>query len=326
VNDSLDDLPDNFESLMHYIEDDLACREVLSEQLSELISRFKEYRPDYVFTYPLPLFSEVPNSAKDLDMESFRRRNSFLRHAYPTTIVSVHTGLGTLDCAQDMIKYLYPGMRVITASLMGSYVYPRIATNNSDIDINVFYEGIGFQHRVISIEDIPPELRQLISRRITSLEIVTIGDQNAVLEIPTDDSFTGATAHENVVGIITSGLWNRDVPIFGRDYMEIVDNKQNLLRLAYDLMKSAVRRYQNKDMIKHESEIKRLKKTIGRSLEARIYLEEAHIKLIGNHSRIFLPEEPEGGFSDDEIIYYADYVLGRDLDRYLKVRKIITGQ
>jgi hypothetical protein len=79
-------------------------------------------------------------------------------------------------------------------------------------------------------------------------------------------------------------------------------------------------------MVRDEPELKRLKKVIGRSSESRIYLEEVYLSSVGNHSRILLPKEPEDGFTDAEIRHYAEYVLERDLERYLELRRTITGQ
>lgn len=126
------------------------------------------------------------------------------------------------------------------------------------------------------------------------------------------------------MGIITSGLWNRDVPALGVDYRPIENNETNLLRLSYDLIESAARRCLNVEMEKAEPEISRLRKSIGRNSEAMSYLEEIRMRLTGTHRRVFLPREDEGRFTDDEIRFYSTYALMDALSRHAKMRAILS--
>lgn len=286
----------------------------------ELITEFTgAKRPDFRFHYPLPIFSDSQVPMEGLDITNLQSRNSFLKYAEPTDVDTVKQRSQALEGLQDVVRQYFPGITIITISLMGSYVNPWNLGKGNDIDVNVIYRGEGFHRIEIPIRGIQQRFPD-IPGCIEELEVVAIGDENAIHGTKTKDSFISTTGRDNVVPITVAGLWNRDIPVFGTDYRQIPDNEINLLKLAYDLIESATRRYLNRGLNKQEPEDVRMRKALCRVHEAGAYLEELYDGLRLGSSRISLLQD---GLTTDELKLYVDGILGKTIERYLHLERII---
>ena len=287
---------------------------------TELITEFTGVqRPDFRFTYPVPIFSDSQVPIEGLDGISLRRRNSFLKYAESTDVDATQQRAQALQGLQDVIEQYFPDMKIITTSLMGSYVNPWNPGKGNDIDVNVIYRGNGFHRVEIPIRSLQQKFTN-IPESVEELEVVAIGDENAVHGANTRDSFVTTTGRVNVVPITVAGLWNRDIPVFGTDYRQIPNNEINLLRLAYDLIESAIRRYRNSGLNRPEPETVRMRKALCRIHEARVYLEELFDGLGQAYSRISLLQHSLGA---DELRLYVDDILGKTIEHYFQLGRII---
>ncbi len=291
-----------------------------SAPTSTALEEFKRCaRPPFRFTYPLQIFSDVSVPTQGLDISDLQRRNSFLKYAQGTSPEKMLKRAQALRGLEVVIKQYLHDMEIITVSLMGSYVNPWNPGKNNDIDVNVIYAGERFYH----IEIPADAIRQIfpnIPKTVEELEIAAMGDRNAVYGNKTNDPFTSTTGRDNVIPITVAGLWNRDVPIYGRDYQQLPDNEINLLRLAYDLTESAIRRYQNSGLNKPEAEEPRMRKALCRLHEAGVYLEELCSGLGLGSSKISLLQN---SLTLDELRPHVDGVLRKTIERYLQVQKCI---
>lgn len=288
------------------------------QNVDELITEFlmNRQRPPFTFTYPVPIFSDYQISPEGIDRDGLESRNSFLKYAQSTDVQVMLERARVLLGLQPVIEKHLP-RRIKTVSLLGSYVNPWNPGKRNDIDINLIFEGNGFYHIEIPARDIRQQF-PAIPKEVEELEIVAIGDENAVSGKPTNDSFVTTTGRENVVPITVAGLWNRDVPIYGLDYRQIPDNEGNLLRLAYDLIESAIRRYQNRGLNKPESDLHRMRKALCRTYEARVYLEEVLNGSRPSRSKVSLLQDVEAHLPD-ELRFYVGHTLGETIKRYLQL-------
>lgn len=290
-----------------------------TRSVSEFINEFNNIaRPPFRFNYPVQIFSDVQIPPNGLDPTTLRQRNSFLKYAEPTDVNVMLERAQVLLGVQDVIQQMLPGRKIKTVSLFGSYVCPWNEGKRNDIDANVFFEGEGFDH--IPVQGIRQKFPN-IPEGIEELEIVAIGQENAVYGTKTEDRFETTTGRVNVIRPTVAGLWNREIPIFGHDYEQIPNNEINLLRLARDLIESAIRRYQNFKLKKPEPEPIRMKKALCRIHEARIYLEELADGLGLGYSKLLLPVGSNGRFSPDSL--YVGGILDKTIERYFQVERII---
>ena len=124
-----------------------------------------------------------------------------------------------------------------------------------------------------------------------------------------------------MVPITIAGLWNRDVPLYGLDYNQIPENEPNLFRLAYELIMSAILRYEGIRLKRPESMQHRMIKAACRLNEAGVYLEDVAEGLKGTASKIPLLQTQ--GLGDYESQDQVGRVLGRTITRYLEIRKMV---
>ena len=296
----------------------------MQADLKELIAEMKGLPvPSFRFNYPLPLFSDERISLDDL-ARKLEQRNSFLRHAESTDVKEVVERARALYGVQEVVQPFFPEKKIITVSLTGSYVYHRWNQGKgNDMDANVIVVGNWFWHK-----EIPAELLRHrfpdIPKGVENLEIVVIGYDNAVhgKPTPTGDSFETTTGRSNVVPVTTAGLWNGNVPIYGLDYNQIPKNEPNLLRLAYELIMSAILRYEGTKLKKPESRHYSMIKAACRLNEAGVYLEDVAEGL--NHANSKIPLLQTKGSGNDELEQYRVRVglaLERTITRYLEIRE-----
>ena len=82
----------------------------------------------------MPLLSGSEISLDDI-ARKLVLRNSFLRHAESTDVNEVVERAWALYGVQEIIQPLFLGNKIITVSLMGSYVYPWNQGKGNDIDL-----------------------------------------------------------------------------------------------------------------------------------------------------------------------------------------------
>ena len=156
----------------------------MQADLKELIEEISGLSaPPFRFAYPVPLLSGSEISLDDI-ARKLVLRNSFLRHAESTDVNEVVERAWALYGVQEIIQPLFLGNKIITVSLMGSYVYPWNQGKGNDIDANAIVEGDGFWHEEISAE----ALRQRfpgIPKGVEALEIAAMGYDNSVNGKPT---------------------------------------------------------------------------------------------------------------------------------------------
>lgn len=296
-------------------------------EIDKLIAEFRSKpKPDFRFDYPIPLFSgELPNDPlhQDRFIGDLVERNSFLRYARPTDVRTMLERTRSLEGIKKAIEHFsgtlgYPGMRILSLSYNGGY-FTGNEGKGKDIDADVFFEGSGFSQREIPIScirDAFPRNFRRIPERIEKIEIIAIGDRNAVCGEPCDDSFVTTTGRENAVPVTVTASRYRNIPVHGLDFGRIPYNKGNLLRLIYDLLDSAIRRY-NKELNKRESKYHRFLKCMNRIAEARAYLEqliEESGEIAGMSAQEFYLPQKTSDFQADKV--HASRFLAQTLKRY----------